>query len=166
METIILKIVNKEYSNEECVKNAVSYIYRLKKAKHLPVFCYGCEYIYESVMHDFYHIHDLYRKTDRYLQHIILSFPYKRLAMEEKFFADKIAALFSGHYLVCYALHTDTEHDHFHFLICAASYLPDIRPLEGAVLEGYISLISQMAADEGFLIQVKEDNSMEEDDYV
>ncbi len=165
METLTLKVVNNEYSNEECVENAVSYIYRLKKTKHLPVFCYGCEYIYKSIMHDFYHIHDLYRKTDRYLQHIILSFPYKRLAMEEKFFADKIAALFSGHYLVCYALHTDTEHDHFHFLICAASYLPDIEPLEGYVLEGYISLISQMAANERFLIKIVYDNTME-DNYV
>lgn len=166
MKTLILKIKNDGYSNEECVKNAVSYIYRLKETKHLPVFCYGCEYIYESIIHNFYHIHDLYQKTNRYLQHIILSFPYKRLDIEEKFFADRIAALFSRHYFVCYALHTDTKHDHFHFLICATSYLPDINPLEGAVLEEYISLISQMSANERFLIKIADDNALEEDNYV
>lgn len=160
MDSLIFKIINDGYTNRECVQNAVYYIYRMGKKRPLFPFCYGCEHSYQSIIHDFYYIHDLYRRTDRYLQHIILSFPYKRLDMEEKFFADRIAALFSRQYPVCYALHTDTEHDHFHFLICATSYLPDIKPLEGAVLEEYISLIFQMAANEGFQITLGEDKNV------
>lgn len=144
-----LKIIDDPYENENAVDNTISYIYRLKNKKPLPIYCYGVDFppTYKNLVKSFYKTRDrCLMPPDQQLYHIILSFAFMIPNINLMHIADDIAKVFDG-YPVCYSFHTDTDHPHFHFIVSTSSYFPDYPSLEMGVLSKYIEQAQQMVLE-------------------
>jgi hypothetical protein len=96
--------------------------------------------------------------TEEYIWHFLISYPLgcKALTPEDYQFADDIAALFSDSYQVCYSLHTDKDHLHFHYIVSTASYIRNENPIDKEKKEYFFNKMILLAQSHDIKIERKE----------
>lgn len=167
MPNIILKIINNEYTNDDCIPNMIHYIYRTKncmsrKTEQLPIFCYGVRTFppqYAYLITDFRTVQKSVNASEpyRHLWHLVFSFNCNRITAEMNNWINSIAGTFGLAYPVCYSYHHDTDNPHCHMVISTISYLPDTPPLTDELLSQYISQLKIQYENTDFAFQIDDE---------
>lgn len=167
MDNALIKIISGEYRNPDAIENAIKYICRYDDENSLHLYLYGAipsprvTISYKNILNAFYASQNIQNNTyERNLWHLVISFPIDFDFMKEKHFRfiNEVAQLFSAEYVNCFSYHTDTDNPHFHFIISAASYIPNIPPLIPQKMDSYISQIIPLATTYGIaLTQIGEE---------
>lgn len=158
MNNPLLTIANlKEYTNIDAIPNAINYIYREERNINPTPFCYGIyPPTYENIIVEFENVRSMNTNPlDQRVRHLVLSFKDTDVDMDCFRLADNIAKLFSNKYFVCYALHKDTNHAHFHFIISTSSYYQNGCNLEEHILYQYIEQALIMAQNNNINLEFK-----------
>ncbi len=162
MNNALIKICNGEYTNNEAIKRAIEYIYRLNTNRNLPSYCYGIfPPSYENIVKKFEYIRTVQSDIpDRKVWHLVLAFPEKESNQQYFSLTDKIGQLFGNAYMVCYAFHNDTEHFHAHFIISATSYIFNYPELTKGKVMQYLYQAQIIAANYNIPLDIKEENQI------
>lgn len=140
----VLKIKNHSYDSEEALENVVNYVLRSDRYGGLAV---DPEYaVFQMQL-----VKQLWQKTDgRQVRHMILSFSKNEVlayyeAME---YGYQICQYFGDYFQIVFALHTDTDHVHLHFVLNTVSFIDGSKfsagPSDYWALRSYIqSLMPQ-----------------------
>lgn len=162
MDSVIFKIISKDYCNTDAIDNVIGYIYRTNNNPPLPIYCYGCiEWppTYDSLIKEYHLIREIPQAkiSDQQIVHFILSFNTQAQAISDMHFqfADDIAKLFRNEYQVCYSYHTDNGHPHFHYAISTTSYIDGNPFLSNDRMSCYKSQICSLAKAYGFELHTK-----------
>lgn len=159
MNNPLLTMINlNEYTNSDAIPNIINYIYRNDRSVNPTPFCYGIyPPSYKNIIAEFENVRSMdTNPLEQRVRHLVLSFTNTNVDINCFNLADNIAKLFSNKYLVCYALHKDTEHAHFHFIISTSSYYPDGYNLEEHILYQYIEQIVILAQNHNINLEFKE----------
>ena len=119
----ILKIKNDSYDGENALENVVNYVLQSDRYGGLAVDP-------EHAVFQMRLVKQLWSKTDgRQVRHMILSFSKDEVlanyeAME---YGYQICQYFGDRFQIVFALHTDTDHVHLHFVLNTVSFVDGIK---------------------------------------
>ena len=132
----ILKVKNHSYAGKEALENVINYVLRSE-------YCGGLAVDPEHAVFQMELIKQLWLKTDgRQVRHIILSFSKNEIlcnyeAME---YGYQICHFFGDRFQIVFALHTDTDYAHLHFVLNTVSFVDGFKFSAG--LPDYLALRS------------------------
>ena len=120
LRPVIVKSADSSYMDPESIVNVFYYIMQNPK-------CHGNFYIYNLVQGTPYDYANQFMTVKKYflqnhgsmLNHMIISFcDWANLTVDDiKFIADRIICYLPGSYQLAYAIHTDTDNLHIHFIL-------------------------------------------------
>lgn len=123
----VLKIKNGSYSNEDALENLIQYIQRCGHTGGLAVDI-------ENAAEHMQSVKELWHKTEgRQARHFILSFSENEYldVYDAMNYGYLISQYYAARFQIMFAVHTDTEHTHLHFVMNTVSYVDGRKYSEG-----------------------------------
>lgn len=122
----LVKMIKGDYKNYDAVEKVIRYTTNPEKTEGYIGACGMDPFDPEHMIVQMHKVKRAFEKEKGYRQvkHFVVSFPDSGITKEQALrMAEEIATFYKSRYQICYAVHSNTENLHIHFVMNTVSYI-------------------------------------------